>query len=189
MMPFMKEGNLAALVIAIAAATIFIQWDRMEETTAFVEAQRLEKLAEAERAAAHVHEWFVVRNVSVPDFMEGADPLIVYDREVYKPFNGTWNVDIRKVSGGTQFNICIGSGVSSYKPSEKLPAAGVLLSYFVGKKCDLPPGTYIMEATWELRPPGYPIKETSFTSNQFQVLPSGSQQYLTPEQVQKLKGP
>lgn len=184
---FMKEGNIAALIIAIAAAILFIQWDKTKEATAFVEAQRQEKLVEAERAATPAHDWFVVRNVNVPDFIEGADPLMVYDREVIKPFNGTWNVDIRQVSGGTQFNICTGSGVSSYKPSEKLPAAGVLLSYFIGKKCDLPPGTYIMEATWELRPPGYPTKETSFTSNQFQVLPSGSQKYITPEQIERLE--
>lgn len=132
-------------------------------------------------------EWFSVRNISVPDFVKGEDPAVVYDRVISKPFSGTWNVEVHPVSAAEDYPVCTGSGTNLYKPNETLPEKGITLSWFVGRVCDLPEGQYNLEVNYEIRPEGYPTKQYSATSNIFRVLPKGSQLYIAPEQVQQLE--
>lgn len=185
---FMKEGNVAAVIIAVLMAFGIWQWQTSKTHTEFIDKQIATVNEMIKREETPARNWFLVRNVNVPDFIEGEDPLIVYDREISKHFFATWNVEIREINSNGEINICEGSGSSSYEPSDKLPHPGVRLSWYIGKDCHLKPGTYVMQTTWEMRPPGYPTKETSFTSNQFEVLPVGSQRYITPEQVEKIEG-
>lgn len=175
----LTEGNLAAIALAaIASASIYIysQWSLNYERR--VEEQR--------REAALPDQWFVVRNLAVPDFIQGSDPLITYSREVRGPFIGQWVVEVHAVSASSDSPICTGSGKDFYSANDTLPDAGVYLSWFMGKDCKLPPGKYIIDALWRIEPLGYPQKELHFVSNPFAVRPIGAQLYVTPDQVSKL---
>lgn len=141
----------------------------------------------AVKEAIPATEWFSVRNISVPDFVKGEDPAVIYDREVKQPFSGTWNVEVHPVSAAVDYPVCTGSGTNLYKPNEALPEKGVTLSWLVGRVCNLSEGQYNLEVNYELRPRGYPAKQYSATSNIFRVLPEGAQLYIEPEQVQQLE--
>jgi hypothetical protein len=176
----LKKGNAPALLIAIVVSTIAIGWQqyRFEQ----------DQMARQEALKAEpVDNFFQINNVSVPNFIEGEDPNIIYDRQVKKPFYATWNVEIHRAGEATDYAYCTGNGTNLYTPKEQLPDAGVKLSWFVGKICNLPPGQYTAQTNWEIRPEGYPTKQATYSSNLFRVLPKGSQLYITPEQAEKLK--
>lgn len=141
----------------------------------------------AVRESTPATEWFSVRNISVPDFVKGDDPAVVYDREIRQPFSATWNVEVHPATASSDYPVCTGSGTNLYKPNETLPENGVTLSWLVGRVCDLPEGQYNLEVNYEIRPAGYPAKQYSATSNIFRVLPEGAQLYVAPEQVQQLE--
>lgn len=160
--------DLAAFVAAVAVTVAWFKW------------------VDVAKNAAPVSDWFIANEIHIPPHVEGENPFMTYDREVLKPFVGTWVVDIRAVGVKTAA-VCTGSGTSKYEPDEPVPANGVTLSWYIGKDCKLPPGEYVAETDWEIRPEGYPTKHERRVSNVFQVLPRGSQLYVSPEQVQKLE--
>lgn len=131
-------------------------------------------------------DWFSVRNISVPDFIEGDDPIIIYDRDIKKPFSATWSVEAHGATASTNYAICTGSGTNKYEPGETLPESGVKLSWFIGKECSLPEGAYNLEVNYEIRPAGYPPKVYTATSNIFNIAPKGSQLFIDPSQVDQL---
>lgn len=173
-----KTGNKAAIVLSIVASLLLLAYSHYSTTVS----QQLEL---QRREAILPDKWFVVRNVAVPDFVQGVDPLITYSREVRQSFIGEWLVEVHRV-GEDQFQACYGSGRSRYETDERIPDAGVPLSWFVGNHCDLAPGKYILDTTWRILADGYPPKEVRFMSNPFTVIPEGSQLFLTPEQVKRL---
>jgi hypothetical protein len=175
----LKQGNMAAILLALVTVLIILAWQQYS----------FRSIREARYnayLAAVPEEWFVVRNVAVPDFIEGTDPLISYAREIRKQFVAQWIVEVHPVGVKDNFAICTGSGVNNYEPFEQMPENGVTLSWFIGKNCNLKQGKYILDATWSIMSEDMPPKVVRFGSNPFMVLPRGSQLYLTPEQVQKL---
>lgn len=186
MSAFLKEGNWATVVVASAVLVVGYMWYDAKEQREFIAAQKLVQEEAQRREEARPQEWFVVKNVFVPDHLEGENPLLVYARTVHKPFNATWNVDVHLL-GEAETSVCTGSGNSTYTSTEVLPESGVELSWFIGKRCQLKPGNYTLHTTWEMRIPDYPPKVTTYISNSFLVLEKGSQKYLTPEQVEKLQ--
>jgi hypothetical protein len=175
-----KQGNFAAVMLALCASILLFvygQWQSERNTESEI----------ARRAAALPDQWMVVRNVAVPDFVEGTDPLITYSREIRKPFIGEWLVEVHQ-AGSADTAPCYGSGRNRYEVDEVIPEGGVLLSWFIGTKCSLPPGKYILDTTWTILADGYPPKEIRYLSNPFTVLPKGGQLFLTPEQAQRLDG-
>lgn len=175
---YWKTGNTAAVVLAIIASAILLAYSNYAHFQA-------EQTDMQRRAAALPDRWFVVRNVAVPDFVQGSDPLITYSREVREPFIGDWIVEVHKEGDG-EFQFCYGSGRSRYEANEELPSAGVLLSWFIGAKCDFTPGKYFLDTTWTIRAQGYPEKTVRFVSNPFTVLPRGAQLFVTPQQAERL---
>ena len=164
-----NSGNLVALTVAIviSAGGIFWQQERLR--------------------AVPAEAFFEVKSVSVPNFIEGDNPLIVYDRLVKKQFMGFWNVEVHMLAGATDYAYCTGSGSAKYETKEQLPKIGVTLEWFIGKDCHLPPGQWILQTNWEIHADGYPPKFLTFNSNSFNILPVGSQLFLTPEQSKKLE--
>lgn len=164
-----KSGNLVALTIAIvvSAGAFFWQKERLREVPA--------------------ETFFEVKSVSVPDFIEGDNPLIIYDRHAKKTFFGYWNVEVHKLGEATDYAYCSGSGSAKYEIKEQLPKIGVTLEWFIGKDCKLPPGQWILQTNWEIHAEGYPPKFLTFNSNLFNILPKGSQLFLTPAQSNKLE--
>lgn len=160
--------DLLAAVFAVAIVAVGFRW------------------VEAFKVSAPASHWFEVYDVYVPDFVEGDDPPIIYDKVVRKPFVGEWVADIRPFTEGTPAAVCVGSGTSHYAVEEQAKE-NPTLEWYIGKDCKLPPGTYTMSTVWEVRPEGYPTKYVEKNSNVFTVFPRGSQMFLTPEQVQKLE--
>lgn len=160
--------DMLAAVVAVAVVFGWTQW------------------SEHSRNALPASDWLTVNNISVPDFVQGEDPAVIYDREIKKVFSGTWNVEVHGSTASNNYAVCSGSGTNLYKPEEALPESGVTLSWLIGRICDLPEGQYNLEANWEIRPEGYPPKQYAATSNIFRVLPKGAQLFIEPEQVEQL---
>lgn len=140
----------------------------------------------AAHEAAPATDWFTVREVNIPNFVEGQNPIIVYDRTIKKDFFGTFVVEIHKAEPGVNYAVCSNSASRTYKAGEKPPET-VDLKWFVDRDCGLKSGQYVAETTWKIEAEGYPDKEYSAVSNVFQVLPAGSQTYITPKQIDQLE--
>lgn len=131
-------------------------------------------------------DFFTVREINIPDFEQGDDPVMVYDRTIKRDFIGTFIVELRKAEKGVREPACANSVVRTYKIGEKPPET-VTLKWFVDRECPLPEGQYVAEATWRIEAEGFPMKEYSAVSNVFRVLPKGAQAYVTPEQMEQLE--
>lgn len=131
-------------------------------------------------------DFFTVREINIPDFVEGTDPVMTYDRNIKKDFLGTFIVEIHAATASANYSVCSNSASRTYKAGEKKPET-VTLKWFVDRDCALKSGQYVAETTWKIEAEGYPTKEYSAVSNVFRVLPKGAQLYVTPEQVQKLE--
>lgn len=131
-------------------------------------------------------DFFTVREINIPDFVQGTDPVMVYDRTIKRDFIGTFVVEIHRAEKGANYAVCSNSATRTYKAGEKAPET-VTLDWFVDRKCGLMPGQYVAETAWKIEAEGYPDKEYSAISNVFRVIPEGAQTYVTPEQVEQLK--
>ncbi len=175
-----KRGNINALIIAVLVSGGGIYWQQ-------VTFEKQQKANAAALQAVPAESFFEVKSVSVPDFIEGDNPLIVYDRQIKKTFYGYWNVEVHSLLGSSEFTVCTGSGQNKYEPKESLPKVGVKLDWYLGKECHLPSGQYVLQTNWEIHADGYPPKFATFTSNIFRIAPRGSQFFVTPEQSNKLE--
>ena len=138
------------------------------------------------RQAEPAENWFMVRNIYVADFEEGNTKApVVYDREIRRPFTGSWVAEVHPVS--RQETLCAGQGTARYEPSDQLPETGVSLDWYLQAECILPPGQYIIKTYWTLKPANYPEKEVTLTSNVFNVYPKGAQPYVTQQQLEILQ--
>lgn len=134
-------------------------------------------------------DFYVIRSISIADYVEGQEPLVVFNNEVKQPFAGDWTVDVSNVDDKLNFPPlpCKGSGTKSFTISDSVPPDGVPLTVILAKKCDLKAGQYILKYHLDLRPPNYPTKSLDVASNIFRILPAGSQLYVTPEQSKALE--
>lgn len=88
---------------------------------------------------------FMTVEVVVPDYVVGDDPSVQYNRTIHRHLRGVWAAEIRSLTTpGWQ---CGGTGVNLYSPNEK--QINLSLSEFIGKKCDVKPGKYLLEVRWD----------------------------------------
>lgn len=115
------------------------------------------------------NDWFVVKQIYVPDHKQGANPLVVYDRVVKQRFKAAWVVEVQTLGPNRKAtNVCSGSGRSDYSPSETLPEIGVRWDWYIGKACNVPPGRYRLFTTWDIETPSG-IVTLDVLSNVFEV--------------------
>lgn len=121
--------------------------------------------------------WFTVNSIYVPDHVEGSNPIMIYDRTIIEPHRGFWIAEAqRQAEPGVAkfFNECSGSGVADYDLEDVIPANEVEWSWFFGRKCEVPPGTYRIQMTKDMVRPDWPVKSMKpVYSNVFRVLPRG----------------
>ena len=154
----------AILSAAFTALVLVAGWN---EWTNYEERERARQAAIA-RDAAPVTDWFVVRNLAVADGVTGEDLPAIYDREIKKPFGGTWFAEVHDVQ--TQALACPpGKSGAYYEPKDVLPQAGVTLSWLMDRKCELGPGQYYLEITYLVTPANYPTKDYRAVSNVFTI--------------------
>lgn len=98
-------------------------------------------------------------------------PLVLeVDREIHRPFNGAWNVTIRKRRNDAWTIYCSASGENDYDPNASLPEP-VTLNWWTNRQClPLSPGVYSITTTWTIKGSmGLPDKYTKLVSNVFTV--------------------
>ena len=112
--------------------------------------------------------YMVVQEIGVPDHTEGDDPVVIYDRDVRKPFTATWTVRIRRVAlDRLSAPACRGGATNNYSPEKSVPP-NITLSWYAGRTCVLGPGQYIMTTIWDVHD-GPAIEQNS---NLFTVSPA-----------------
>jgi hypothetical protein len=118
--------------------------------------------------------WIDITRLIIADADVGADPRIIYERELKADAPGTWSVNIyrhRDKSDTVGVVYCSGAGQASYKAGRPLPPDAITLSWLMGKPCNFERGTYRAVVTIVLNPVGYPAKIIERESNYFVVPP------------------
>lgn len=126
------------------------------------------------KANVPVDTWFVLDEIFVPDHEVGSNPGMIYGRQVLVNHRGFWVVEAQRVNPdgreGVFQHACSGSGVNDYDTDEVLGENGnVSWTWFFGRPCVIPPGTYRVQLTRDMAIPGYPVKQMRGWSNTFIV--------------------
>jgi hypothetical protein len=117
--------------------------------------------------------WFEVREIYVPDHVQGTNPPVTYDRVIHEDFRGFWVVEVqRREADGATHAACSGSGVSDYETTDTIPNHRVSWTWFVGRNCEVRPGQYRLRLSLDLTRPNWPPKRVVAFSNTFVVLPA-----------------
>ena len=117
--------------------------------------------------------WFEVRSVNAGPAKAGERVPMIVDREVSRPFLGTWTVTIRKWDGAGPVVYCTASGTSQYRSGADLPK-DLTLNWWTDGKCPaLTAGKYVIGTAWRIDPmlPFLPAKHAQAESNIFEVTP------------------
>lgn len=118
--------------------------------------------------------WFEVRRVEVlhqttPDGFN----ILAVDREIHRPFVGTWHATVRSLPGNTV--VCQGSGGTTYRPGSDLPEPLSLAWWIDDQRCRpgdrLKRGEYYLSTAWTVQNPwGFlPDRQITVDSNVFSV--------------------
>ena len=107
-------------------------------------------LSQLERDRAPITDYFEVRQIGVPDFPLGTNPVIIYDRSVNKAFRGSYTVEVQEAGTLQPLPECTGSAEVNYDPDKQLPVGGPTLFWFIGHSCIIPIGSYRIEACWDI---------------------------------------
>ena len=119
--------------------------------------------------------WLEIDSVRVADGIEGRPVLMHVERTIHRDFAGTWGVTVRSLTAHGSMVACAASAVSDYRTGADLP--GVLtLGWWTTGRCEaLPPGTYLVQTTWQIHGSGLiPAKTVQATSNPFVIHAGGA---------------
>lgn len=126
---------------------------------------------EQSKLSEPVENWFVVRNISIPDFVEGENPIMIYDHEQRREAAIRRNVDIHHADNLKGDPICSGRSVRTSGPTVNGMDVNIPFSEFVASICAPKEGSYVANVSWLVAPEGYKLKWLRHTSNVFKVLP------------------
>lgn len=91
-------------------------------------------------------DFATVNKVRVPDHTADQDPYIIYDRDNWQAHTAIWHVEV--VIAGTSTVVCENKGDGVYTKGERF--INKTLSWYVGKKCGLESGRYLLKSHWDL---------------------------------------
>ena len=111
-------------------------------------------------------DFATVNKVSIPDHTADQDPYIIYDRDTWQHHDAGYHVEV--VIAGTDKVVCENRGHGFYRKGEKI--VNKTLSWYIGKRCNLPSGRYLLKTHWNLRNGVY----IHNTSNVYRVLTTRS---------------
>lgn len=114
--------------------------------------------------------WLEVRSVRVSDATTSTQPLLYVDRTIHRPFQGTWNVTIKRLDLHQEIVACAENARVFYEPKHRLPPV-ITLGWWTNGTCTaLPPGFYVVDTIWEIRENVLmPDKSVRTTSNVFEI--------------------
>lgn len=115
--------------------------------------------------------WFEVRSIEVADAPSGVCPIMVVDRTIRHPADGTYSVEVERVTsdpgvlpitttraiGNDGLLIPRRRGGSTYTPDDQLPVPMSFDWWLFDEKderpvCPLPDGRYVIDTRWEFVP-------------------------------------
>lgn len=93
------------------------------------------------------------------------------DREIKRPFRGSWQVTLRQWDGAGWVTWCNAQGASNYRPDSRFPK-DLSLQWWTNGQCHpVPQGRYKVTTTWVIKDiPWMPEKTVTADSNIFEVL-------------------
>ena len=114
--------------------------------------------------------WLEVRSVRVTDATPNTQPLLYVDRTINRPFQGTWNVTIKRIDAHQEMVACAENAVVFYEPKHRLPPV-ITLGWWTNGTCtSLPPGFYVVDTIWDIKGNAImPTKSVHTTSNVFEI--------------------
>ena len=186
-----KVDFLVFLPAAVAIVLGWYVWQDKAQRDAYFAAEQEKKAEQAAYEALPATDWFFVRELMVPDFVVGENPVINYDRTILKDFPGRFKIQITEAKEKGAL-ICVNSKDVDYIAGRQPPAVvtfGWLFGDAEWPACSarLVPGSYQGRVTWEIHERHRPVKELVVRMNVFNVLEPGTQKYLEPEQLMKLE--
>lgn len=113
--------------------------------------------------------WMRVNSVTVPDTATGQLPQMAVDRQIIRPFQGTWHVMVRRQQGEFWAVTCAASGGGNYRTDAVLPDPVTLAWWTEGKCVVLEPGKYQISTSWNISPKSGAEKRLLVESNIFEV--------------------
>lgn len=116
-------------------------------------------------------DWMEVRRVHVFDALEGQAPRMEVERRIKRPFRGTWLAEVSRVGPMGVSAVCSAAGQNFYEPSDQLPVNLDLDWWTYPTRCNLPPGEYIVDTVWTIRPASVRPMEIAISSNRFFIKP------------------
>ena len=119
--------------------------------------------------------WLEIASVRVADGIEGKPVLLHVERTIHRDFTGTWGVSVRSLTNHGSLVACAASAVSDYRIGADLPEV-LTLGWWTNGRCEtLPPGTYLVQTTWQIHGSGIlPAKTVQATSNPFVIYAGGA---------------
>ena len=113
--------------------------------------------------------WFRVSGITVPDVEHGQPIILSVSRTISRPFVGSWFSTVRSINPtGTEI-VCAATGGTSYRTDAQLPKPTTLDWWTYPVKCQLPPGQYRLDTTWQFDVATGVTKTVTSESNIFRV--------------------
>lgn len=113
--------------------------------------------------------WFVVNSVHVDSVPFGAPITMTVDREIQRPFLGTFTATLKQWQGGW-VSMCYATRTLDYTPESKLPADMDLGWWTDGECASLLPGKWMLITTWTIESFGWlPSKQVTFVAEPFEI--------------------
>ena len=126
-------------------------------------------IRQQERENAPATDYLEVKQVAVPDFAHGDNPVMIFDRIIKRAFHGVYTVEVQEVGTLIALEECTESFPVNYAPDKKLPKGGPTLFWFIGKKCEIPIGQYRLYTCWDIERERASTKHYCVTSPIFTV--------------------
>lgn len=115
--------------------------------------------------------WIEHHSVRVADTDLGQPIVMLVDREVKRPFSGSWTVTLRRFETQGPVIRCTAEGTADYQPGSMFPEP-LDLDWWTDGQCRInEPGQYAITTTWVIDPYWVAGDRTSqpITSNVFEV--------------------
>lgn len=116
--------------------------------------------------------WYAPGEVEVEDARRGVCPVVVFDREIRRPFQADWSAALlRRQANGGYATVATFNGGGPYRPDAVLPAVVDLAWWFdiPPDACTWRPGQYRVHTEWTIYPDAGGQRVVRRTSPTFEI--------------------
>lgn len=126
--------------------------------------------ASAVRETLPASYWYAPGELIVRDAQIGQCPKITFNREIRRPFSGSWGATLLRQQPSGRFSVYdTFSGSLPYNPESSLPDDPDLGWWFEIPSCNWPSGIYRVFTKWTIQPDSGGKKSMTRTSTTFEI--------------------